>query len=52
MCAIFSNYLDWIGLLSIVCATTHNGDDLNKWINVHCYDGCISNCSDNDYELW
>ena len=30
----------------------HNGDDLNKWTYVQCDDGCISNCSDNVYELW
>ena len=30
----------------------NNGDDLNKWTYVQCDDGCISNCSDNVYELW
>ena len=40
--AIFSNNFDKIGLLTIVCATTHNGDDLNimnKWFK--CNDGNI-----------
>lgn len=41
-----------IDSLPIVCATTHNGDDLNKKTLISsCYDGCISNCSDNNFYL-